>query len=160
MKKKKEKKLKIIEKSEGPQKTKKTWKLSPNQKDYIYKRLAEFAKIPAIVVGIKETWPGIEITYDGILSISGSKKAQPIIQKYRDEWIKDLSSIPMAQKKVRILTFQRIIEDNETENPFAAIKALTEVRKEIEGDSINLKVTDFDDLVNKQQQAREAAEPE
>lgn len=128
-------------------KNKKTWKLSSLQKDIVYRLYAEFTSFPKILEELKKQWSDIDVSVDALCSIVKSKKAKAIIQKYRQELSNDLSDLPYANKRYRIMRLSFIAQKTEDTNPSIALRAIEQIRIEIENTNLKDNFNKDSDIV-------------
>jgi len=128
-------------------KAKNATKLTQRAKRFVLQQLAEFYDVKEIQSELKEQF-GIEVTYHSIDYYR--RRYCEDINKKRSEWLADIGSVPVSNKRVRLLELQRalnMVKDGYTKqvvtkdgkvvsihvfDPQAIIRILEQARKETE----------------------------
>lgn len=86
-------------------------KLTPAQQLFICWLIASYHKRGDAVKAFAERYPGAELTYGGWDHYNKTEKWKPIIEKLRDQYLNDLESLPLTQKKIRIIELTKLYEE-------------------------------------------------
>lgn len=75
-----------------------------------------------------------EVNYESVKSIRDGQRWQPIIEKNRADWLTKVKEVPIANKRVRMEAWQKMMERGFTQDKMNIVKnALTGAHAEIEG---------------------------
>jgi hypothetical protein len=106
-------------------------------KDYILRGIAKYVTPSDIVEQVQDIFR-ISITPSLVTAYKSTKKWQPIISKYRQEYLATLEDVPMSHKKVRLERVEKLYEKAKTKgNVRELLTTIEHSRKEMEGDGIH-----------------------
>lgn len=113
--------------------------LSESVKLYVVQRLACYEPLNSIVESVKQDF-GIDVTKPQLLAYDPNKaqgqrlsaKLKLLFEDTRKHFLENTSSIPIANKAVRLNTLQRLVDDAERrKNPVLVANLLEQAAKEV-----------------------------
>ena len=121
--------------------------ISENIKVYVVQRLACFEPLDSIVQAVKQDF-GVDVSKPQLLAYDPNKaqgqrlseKLKSLFEATRKKFLDDTSSIPIANKAVRLNTLQRLVDNAErSKNPVLVADLLEQAAKEM-GEAYSNKV--------------------
>ena len=76
-------------------------RLNDEQRMFVYRCIAEYLLPMDIQRMVKENY-GVEVTTATIWAVSRAQKAKPHIEKFREEYMQKIKSVPIANKRIRL----------------------------------------------------------
>ena len=106
--------------------------LSENHKIKICQLLACFSPLVEIKKYMHREY-AINLNMQVVKSLRDTRKWQPIIARFRKDWLQEVNNVPLANRRVRLEYYQDIFEKCMEKNKFAnAMSALNSAREEMD----------------------------
>lgn len=93
-------------------------KLSPEQRMLVLRKYAEMAEPAEISLWIKDSF-NIDYKTSSISSLVQTPTAKPVIAKFKEDWMRRVKEVPIANKRIRIedleyirVKLMKLIKDN------------------------------------------------
>ena len=106
--------------------------LSENHKIKICQLLACFSPLVEIKKYMHREY-AINLNMQVVKSLRDTRKWQPIIARFRKDWLQEVNNVPLANRRVRLEYYQEIFEKSMEKNKFSvAMSALNSAREEMD----------------------------
>jgi len=106
--------------------------LSENHKIKICQLLACFSPLVEIKKYMHREY-AINLNMQVIKSLRDTRKWQPIVARFRKDWLQEVNNVPLANRRVRLEYYQEIFTKCMEKNKFAnAMSALNSAREEMD----------------------------